>query len=1233
MAITTSSVSTYKEFENKRQEQRDNAILNIGIGSAGVFGTSKLLATDTGQSVASKIFKLNTVDSYFTYGATGLVPVKYNDLKIKNKITLGDIALDFSKTLEEISPLKILRTFHVSSFISPYTIPKSNIKPMYVTADDLMLDEQYFRKLFTSRGNNVSQTTMNDLFNKGAMFENGQLKTMSGDLVLDNARLVKLAPSPLDEQGRSTHPFLNRVYEKFRNIIGETDDSGFFRAAMSPRGGIGIIGGKSEATMARDWARSYGRLALEPGFKLFDRPLDVLAEVVDRTGLPEKYNMATSLRDTLYLGAGAGGDYTQSVPKMFATMGKRVAALTVAGALAYNFGDAAVRDIASEDSAYKKGIIAGVATGYTEARVGFAEMWSDRFQDYKANQEHLAEGSTSLLTLAGFPLAGALFGANVGYSMRLKDAATKGVAAADVIAHTEGQGKLLNTMLGKGSTNGPSLNRVGRFAAIGALIGLIPVLPFLPGALIGESSEDLRKIYSGEEDVAIKSTRFWGSGGKEWSGGKIKYFTKSWYSQLMNNAEDAGKYDNQETKDELNPVLHPFDYLRNPYRLEELNQDRSPYAVWGMEVSYGGAFGKLYQGTIGALIKPDVVNERLDDYIEGGSINSSGGVELKQQVSDTEKQLIDEGLMLAPEAAKLTTDTELVHTAYSALTDFAGLKGWVGSLASDAVHTGLGDPGLQLDRSGAMNNSARSLVESNLGGMGPVGESLRRFIPTNAGSILDRANPLRNQMPEWMPHDVNNYWIDFSSGDPYAKVEKGYFRLPGQGFEELHPELKGVDPNDYADIYKYKILSDVAMGSDEYYRYKDMMDARAANDQLTDYEKQIYAATTQQINDRSVHKEFYNPLTDSESAKAGLLGSALSSFWDAATGAAELPTESLTFLRPGAKLIHKRTALEDYYATQVDGTDTGMWTKPYDHFIKPAINKTLMTDTGVPEETVEKRSVNEYFDKLQYVKYRNLYKQALKDGDGGLAYDYKKKYQTTITGALASGLDENMEVTRGYIALPDQEKAYFAAFSGATSEQDRQSIVNAESTSVAELYSKIWQRRDAIANNADDPDAQASAIRNIVQKDEQSLAVSNPGLYASYKVSSESKTSSFSEYVADKEAESYINNTTGMPDKSFSGWDPRIDINDIKLKTLSVGKEDVRGYGFWQDDEARLARLVAVDKENQVVNDIDRIKMGIREEKSRAAAIKADLYKRGINVDSVQFHKSKTEDINMTIGA
>ena len=106
-----------------------------------------------------------------------------------------------------------------------------------------------------------------------------------------------------------------------------------------------------------------------------------------------------------------------------------------------------------------------------------------------------------------------------------------------------------------------------------------------------------------------------------------------------------------------------------------------------------------------------------------------------------------------------------------------------------------------------------------------------------------------------------------------------------------------------------------------------------------------------------------------------------------------------------------------------------------------------------------------------------------------------------------------------------------------------------------------------------------------------------------------------------------------MPDDSFYGWDPRIEINDIKLKTLTLGKEDVRRYGFWEGDEERLRRLVALDNETQVVNSIEEIKSGIRQEKLQSAIIKSELYHRGISADEVRFHRSQNNNTNISIGA
>jgi hypothetical protein len=57
---------------------------------------------------------------------------------------------------------------------------------------------------------------------------------------------------------------------------------------------------------------------------------------------------------------------------------------------------------------------------------------------------------------------------------------------------------------------------------------------------------------------------------------------------------------------------------------------------------------------------------------------------------------------------------------------------------------------------------------------------------------------------------------NFRVGDPYVQIDDGYARLPGKGYEALHPELKGLRPEDYPDIHKLRILSDVAPYSREY---------------------------------------------------------------------------------------------------------------------------------------------------------------------------------------------------------------------------------------------------------------------------------------------------------------------------------------------------------------------------------------------------------------------------------
>lgn len=165
------------------------------------------------------------------------------------------------------------------------------------------------------------------------------------------------------------------------------------------------------------------------------------------------------------------------------------------------------------------------------------------------------------------------------------------------------------------------------------------------------------------------------------------------------------------------------------------------------------------------------------------------------------------------------------------------------------------------------------------------------------------------------------------------------------------------------------------------------------------------------------------------------------------------------------------------------------------------------------------------------------------------------------------------------------------------------------------------------------PESQAAAIMDIVNDESSELISKNKGAYAKYIAGNNSRDSTFEEYLADKRAEEYISSTTGMPNDNFYGWDPRIEIDDIKLKTLTIGKEDVRKYGFWEGDEERLRRMIALDSETQVVNEIEEIKSGIRQEKLQSAIIKSELYHRGITVEEVRFHRSQSNNTNIMVGA
>lgn len=173
-----------------------------------------------------------------------------------------------------------------------------------------------------------------------------------------------------------------------------------------------------------------------------------------------------------------------------------------------------------------------------------------------------------------------------------------------------------------------------------------------------------------------------------------------------------------------------------------------------------------------------------------------------------------------------------------------------------------------------MTSVSRQYYERELGaGLGPnpagaasafgYSEPVRRFIQREGWE--PQANEIPNTMPSWMPGD--DYFTNFRVGDPYVKISNGYARLPGAGYEALHPELEGVDPEHYSEIHKLAILGDVAPYSREFATMKTIVGRMAKDDTATAIEYEKIMDRVRQTRDsvvKTIERRFTAPVEEVE---------------------------------------------------------------------------------------------------------------------------------------------------------------------------------------------------------------------------------------------------------------------------------------------------------------------------------------------------------------------------------
>lgn len=1289
--ISYSSSDLYHKRKNEQEEARSDFFIYGGASAVSAKVLYEKAKKDEGiralisEVPGAKLLKQKLTKQYLDNQAAQIISGAI-DPRSTAVAPLSQSLQSILVSLEELSPSQILKTLQLSSFNSLFVevIDEERKKARHIKQTSIQVYENYYKNLIFKE----SKIKLSDEDIKhGFILQNNKLyqatpvagnkgEVKAGRVLLDYATVVNSTVKTGDN-----HHSVNRVFEKFTNIY----DANLNRSQLHTEPFV-IVGGASKKSTVATWARAYGRFSLEIGAKSLDNPLGFLEEYLDMTGLNNsklvKNKYFQTAKGFTNFKLGTGGVYNISSAEMMKKIGKNLAIKGAAGVVGLNIIDATLDALTPDSSVWSSGLVAGMADTFMKAHVKFAELWSDNFQDLKKSQENSAPESTKLSTLIGVPLAGAMTGANLALFKRMRDTATKGLEQSSTI-HTAEQ--KLGGLLGKAADK-VGINIVGntlsRYSKVGALLGATLTLPFLPGALVGKSSEELRQEYSGEKEVAVRKDRGWLAGGTEYEGGQIKYFRQNLLRTIASDAKTKTLYGDRETKRRLDPVFNPIKYLRNPYRFEEMHQEDMPFPVWGMDVSYGSVLGQLYKGTIGELIKPTVIHPEvlklqseanpnlvlgvkgeiakgISETISGKNAKSLSKLSAgnSEENSDTSiaivdsdayttpenerkevKSLIADGLMLranAPTASVL--DRTLAGTSAS-LSDFTGLKGFSSSLLLGAANL---NPTEQLrpelEVSGSSTNFSDTLNDANLGDMLGFGEFSRRLIPQSAAVKRDTVNPMRNQVaPDWLPKNETKYYKNFERGNYYSHMENGEYLLPGsKGFETLNPELKGIDPNNYPLVYQYKILQNVARGSSEHIAVKKYLAEHL--DELSEKEKDVFFEAYGQDTERDVQKRFTDYKTGSEKSNMGVIGLTQNAIWESFSHL-ESPLEPLTPFRPMAKFVHQRTAVEDYIKTQLMGSDVGIWTNPYSHFLKPTLNR--LADSGSidqfkPKEAIEKENIDTYFDKLSLVK-------AIKTND---TYDIERN----ITALSYLGINDPGSMKRFKSALPEGQSAYVEAFSQEKDKKKRNQILSLVPKDIGRAYQSIWSNIDIYDQailKGKDPN---KALEEEYLKDSKKLksafsiditrqdreTIHNQGST----LANDEDKKRFEQYqeaklirlkAAQKEATEYVENQTGsLPSDNWIGWDPRLTIDDIKLKTLTIGREDIHRFGYWQKDLERSERLIGL-KEGEIVNELENIKAEKRSNVAREFAIRSRLRNIGFEVSTINSVPSNSNQLKIT---
>jgi hypothetical protein len=1038
---------------------------------------------------------------------------------------------------------------------------------------------------------NLTGASSYDFFREGLTFRNNKLfLSQSGKELLSHASIIRNV--------NKSHHFST----SYARSLGEKISGHAFSEALPFLDHTGnevreifqIIGGKTKGEHLKRQLFGYGTELVERVNRLARQSND----------LPLVGRLTKAVFGRAGMGVRSGSGLST-----FARLTGKLGLLGGAAVLGYETADWAVRRSSIFDhTIFNQGITAGAATIWAKLNLGYAKIGDiTGWRKSAEEQEKYAPGSTSLLHLAAFPLTGAFTAGLIHYGNRLK--LTQKILARRKAATIEYASETAIKILQKWpkntiySTLGKKL-RNSRFAPIrwlaktpahlgitasAAITGLF-ALPYLFNALAPSHSEDeLHDIYTGKKEIAVRKSRWWTFGRSPYEGEQIQYYKQHWYPMLMARSREKAIWGPLEGNDEFSP-LKKF-YVKNfTYQLEQAHMQDRPYPVSGRAFYDIPIIGPLLSATLGPIFKPERYMHTSSYFNPRSGSYKPEALPYGQDFNDQMGQL-PSGNPISPHGLKGTIGEQFYR-----LTELTGLPGFLFNTVKNKL-TGsqdLFDKETYLESADQIDSASRAYWDENMGDWGGNNELFRRLLPHKRNQI-DTYNPIRNDMPDWLPGEGQR-GPDLLHGDPYAKLTLGESRLPGEGYAALHPELKGLDPKDYPLIYKYKILADVAPFSDSFGDVEQQAALAFKNKKFSKEELEMYHEVQDQIKSKRNKKTFYeykyrdkkldpvqqalanwNEEQKAPAEKPSLFHRMLGWMWEKGAHNLEQPEEYITPLSPASKFLHMRTALEDYKKDQVYGTQSGFWDRPWANFIRPALQSSEeYFGKGIPGNVRDKRKLEEYFDILKYVKYTRLKDMAQSINDREATGEFEQKRRETLFGVNPY----THNYTQIFRALPRRDRDYFNDFIDNKDLNERKEILEMIPENEKGLFMAKWKQKDATdfakavklgLLSKDEISKGEAQVKQMYQDMETEGLPKDDQLWQEF-LKTRSQGESYADWyrraklLPEKASELGFN----IPGPDWVGWNPAVELDDIKLKVVDNLGESIQDYDLWPQQEKAL---------------------------------------------------------------